>query len=224
MNRDFMPERDALLHQRVFRILLETIARPGTVRQIPEDAFSKPYGDLWGCILILRGLLDHEVTFSVVSAAGYDGYLAANISLLTGARIRPLEQADFVLIRGGDSRGAVRRAKRGTIEYPELGATLVYQVREILEEGDGPCAKPMGEPDEVAWDDFLRVTLRGPGVKGEKCLTVRGWPEEEVQALSEARRGFPLGVDVVLCDVAGKVACIPRSVSLLLEVPSRGLR
>lgn len=180
--RTFDAIRDS---QRVFRALLRATSRPGEIVALPET------GD--GAIeTVLLTLLDVEVTFCV---PGPDRVLELEERLLgaTGARIAPVEEANFALIPGGDSDGAMLGLRRGTLEAPEKGATAIYGVERLAE--DGPKI----------------LTLSGSGVSGSRTLSVEGLSAEELEAIRESRAYYPLGVDVYLVDEAGSLVGLPRS-------------
>jgi alpha-D-ribose 1-methylphosphonate 5-triphosphate synthase subunit PhnH len=104
--------------------------------------------------------------------------------------------ADFVLVRGGDSGGELARARQGTLLDPALGATAIYEVEAV---GEGP----------------LTVSLSGPGIGPDPhTLHLTGVPVSEVALWRATRSSFPLGVDVLLVDRAGRCAALPRSTTL----------
>jgi alpha-D-ribose 1-methylphosphonate 5-triphosphate synthase subunit PhnH len=104
--------------------------------------------------------------------------------------------ADFVLVRGGDSGGELARVRQGTLLDPALGATAIYELDAV---GAGPLA----------------LSLTGPGV-GPRPRTLRltGLCEAEVGLIRRTRAGYPLGVDVILVDRAGRCAALPRSTTV----------
>lgn len=170
--------------QRAYRCLLEATANPGKL-------FALPPAGADAAEVVLLMLLDGEVTFRALGpgAPEAEGRLVRE----TGARTAPLSEADFVLVLGGNSGGALRDLKRGTLEAPEEGATAVYAVERLSERGT------------------LTLVLSGPGVPEERVLGVEGLALEEVEEIQESRAAFPLGVDVYLVDGSGLVAGLPRS-------------
>lgn len=173
--------------QRVFRCLLQAVSQPGKLFTLPPfscDALEA----------VARALLDHEVTFCAVG--GDASEVETGLSELTGARVSPVEEADFALISGGDSAGAMLRLKPGTLEHPERGATAIYAV------------------EELSNSDTLSLELSGPGVPGRRTLGVGGIERPEAAAIQKTRLDYPLGIDVYLVDGAGRVAGLPRSTRL----------
>ncbi len=111
----------------------------------------------------------------------------------TGARTAPVEEANFALVPGGDSDGAMLDLRRGTLEAPETGATAIYGVKRLDEYGP------------------QTLTLSGPGASGSRTLGVEGLSREELEAIRESRAYYPLGVDAYLVDEAGSLVGLPRS-------------
>ena len=121
--------------------------------------------------------------------------LEDRLSGATGASVAPVAETDFALILSGDSEGAIRELKRGTLEAPETGATAIYLVDRLAEERG-----------------HLSLNVSGPGVRGSRPRGVAGLSVEEREDLRERRVYYPLGVDVYLVDGAGRLAGLPRSV------------
>lgn len=170
------------LDHAVYRAVLSAMSRPGTVQALPEAAAAAPILHVLGC------LLDHEASFHVHQ----DDALARELRHTTGGRPAQLDQADFLVFPSGRSQGLLRHAKRGTLEYPDEGATAIYAVLE-LEAASGA------------------VLLSGPGIRGRCAARLDGLPLEELAMLVEVNREFPLGVDAVFLDPHGRVLCVPRS-------------
>lgn len=167
----------------VFRMILGAMSHPGSVFPVPEledETESLP--------LLLGCLMDAETGFSVIG----DQVLAARLGKITGARPLPVDQADFIIAPRGATQGLMPLFKRGTLEYPDLGATVIYRV-ETLGYGE------------------LTVTCEGPGVDGETELEIGGMDRDEFMQLRDVNLEFPLGVDVILLDRAGRIAAMPRS-------------
>jgi alpha-D-ribose 1-methylphosphonate 5-triphosphate synthase subunit PhnH len=173
--------------QRVFRCLLQATASPGKLFTLP------PVGSE-ALEAVAIALLDHEVAFC--AAGPRAGELEKRVSRTTGARAVPVPEADFALVSGGDSGGAVLDLKRGSLERPETGATAIYAVGRLS--GAGP----------------LTFELYGPGVPGTRTLGVADLSPAEARSIRENRSDYPLGVDVYLVDEAGRIASLPRSTRL----------
>jgi alpha-D-ribose 1-methylphosphonate 5-triphosphate synthase subunit PhnH len=163
---------EALDTQRGFRALLSAMSRPGTVHLMPP-----------GLPLVLATLVDHEVRLAEVDDPDW-------------------AEADFVLVRGGDSYGELATARQGTFLDPSLGATAIYELDAV---GEGPLA----------------LSLTGPGV-GPRPRTLRlaGMHAGEVDLIRSTRADYPRGVDVVLVDGSGRCAALPRSTDVSIAVPA----
>jgi alpha-D-ribose 1-methylphosphonate 5-triphosphate synthase subunit PhnH len=168
----------------VFRPLLQAMSRPGTIQRLPAAARARPL------LAVLGAISDREVSFHVTGAD--DPALRRELAWATGARPASLEQADFVVCPAGESGGRLLRARRGTLEYPDAGATIVYAIRRCAPEGG-------------------RAVLRGPGIRDTVRPGLEGLGAQELAQLREANREFPLGVDAIFLDPEGQLICIPRS-------------
>jgi len=170
---------EANITQKAFSSLLQAMSRPGSVYPMPGNAMMSA----------LHALLDNEVTCHVVG----DYRLEEEIRAGTCCNMAGLEDADFIVIPCGDCGGNLSDAKRGTLDYPDKGATVVFGVH--------------------AFGTGLRIRLRGPGIDGENVVSVDGWSADHASELSGINAEFPLGVDCILLD-GSNVMCIPRSARL----------
>jgi hypothetical protein len=104
---------------------------------------------------------------------------------------------------------AVEGAFRGTFLDPHLGATIFLEVEILLPSASGSPAA--GGPGR-SW------ILEGPGVDGRSVLACGPGDAEFLGLILEARSRacseFPLGVDLVILDREGRVACLPRTTSV----------
>jgi len=167
----------------IFRVLLQAMSHPGKVYRLPEVT-----GTRQSVVAVLSSLIDNEVGCTVIG----DPELEEVIGRRTGCRSVAPADADYLVIcpaAGGDHLAGCRR---GSLSYPDRGATAIYLVDE-LEEGKGD------------------IILSGPGVDGTARLRIQGLPTGEVHRLMAVNSEFPLGVDAVFVDDSGRVACIPRS-------------
>jgi alpha-D-ribose 1-methylphosphonate 5-triphosphate synthase subunit PhnH len=143
--------------------------------------------------LLLQTLLDHEVGFAVIGPEG--GCIAGLVRDLTRSRLTEVPAADFIIILRGNSRGGILAAKRGSLEYPDQGATIIYLVESLNQEGQ----------------TGLKVKLQGPGVNREIRTIIKGLSADEILDLKIINQEFPLGVDCFFLDLAGRVMGLPRS-------------
>ena len=185
--------------QAVFRRVLQATARPGTIISLGDVPLRIPPQNLRPACALLLALLDLEVSLHTIGpqAAALAGYLCFN----TGARLAPLEEADFVLVTGADSGGKISRVKRGSLLAPHEGATVVYAP-------DTLDARPGFQT--------VNLTVKGPGVRGEARLRVAGFSREEIHRL-RGLTDFPTGVDIWLAAADGHLAVLPRSAQWIEE-------
>ncbi len=203
MNKADLLERgfDPVFHgQACFRALLTATARLGTPIGLPHVSLEIPDPRHRSACLLLLALLDLEVSLHTLGrgAAMLSDYLAAN----TGARLAPVESADFVLVLDPDSGGRVVHAKRGCLTAPHEGATLVYAPASL---------------DETAGSGGVVLRLEGPGVGAPRRLGIGGLAGDEIDRWREIT-DFPTGVDIWLAAADGRVAVIPRSARWSREV------
>jgi alpha-D-ribose 1-methylphosphonate 5-triphosphate synthase subunit PhnH len=183
---------DSLATQQAFRILLQALSHPGEIYSLAH------LGEEQSWFLVLKTLLDHEVSFAVVGPNN-DAF-ARIVEDLTRCPFTEVAAADFIIVTQGSSRGRIREAKRGTLEYPDQGATIIYLVESL------------GREDVPG----VRVKLQGPGVNQEMQSLITGLAADEIHDLKKINQEFPLGLDCFFLDRAGRVMGIPRS--SLMEV------
>lgn len=171
-----------------FRVLLQAMSRPGSVCHVPQAG--EAAGRHAQLINMLRCLMDNEVTCNVLDDPQND--LSREILRCTGSNQADSETADFLVFPQGTSRETLPAARRGTLEYPDCGATVVYLVDELCESG--------GE-----------VELQGPGINGTLRPVINGLAAVELELLRQVNAEFPLGLDALFLDKHGRIMCIPRS-------------
>jgi alpha-D-ribose 1-methylphosphonate 5-triphosphate synthase subunit PhnH len=177
--------------QEHYRLLLDSMARPGKINVMPRLELTTPQGIHAAGALVGFALLNSDVSFYV------DGPSAEDVSLYllvnTSARPAEAEEADYIYLDGTAAAEILYRLKTGTLPYPENSATVIAAV------------------EELGGETGLVLTLSGPGVDGERKLSVTGLDVALLEALVTINAEFPLGIDVVLTDPTGRIACIPRS-------------
>jgi alpha-D-ribose 1-methylphosphonate 5-triphosphate synthase subunit PhnH len=189
-SRTLDPVRETQL---TFRVLLDTMARPGTVRQLPVAAEGAPVNP-WLAATLLT-LLDHEVGLAVEPFAGAEA-IELYVRQRTAARPTTAEQADFVVVSWDTVDSSLPlRLRAGTLEYPNDSATLLILV------------PPLGETSG------LRLNLAGPGVPAGYTAWVGGLSPALFAARDEAAE-YPCGIDLLLIDPSGQVLALPRSTAI----------
>jgi alpha-D-ribose 1-methylphosphonate 5-triphosphate synthase subunit PhnH len=174
-----------LASQAVFRVLLESLARPGRVFRLPAEN-----GEVGPGIVPLA----LAVIGSKVAVAGAPEW-QARICRATGALPTGIEAASLVAVYGTAAAETITRLRRGSAEAPEEGAKVGLACAALTEAGPGETT----------------IELKGPGVPGRTLLGVHGVGREVFDALRAANAMFPAGVDVWLVDERGRVAGLPRS-------------
>ena len=167
-----------------FRAVLQAMSRPGTIVALPE-------GEAEPAVRLLSCLLDNETGFFVLG----DPDLETRLARPSGCRPCPLAEADFIVAAHGVTGSCLAGCRRGSLEYPHTGATVVYLVRRL------------GGPG-------MAIGLAGPGIREREVLMVDGLGSGEPGILATINRDFPLGVDAILLDREGRLACIPRSTTI----------
>lgn len=179
-------KEENLITQKTFRTLLQAMSHPGRVYSLSQELES-------GLLLVIQTLLDHEVAFNIFGHQREE--LEYRIIRATGCRTANIEDADFVIIPSGGSDGAILHAKRGSLEYPDTGATVIYSINSLSSRDNGG----------------LRITLKGPGINGEITSFIGDIKKDEFHYLKEINSEYPLGVDSIFIDAENRLMCIPRS-------------
>lgn len=158
------------------------------------DAFSYP-GRIQVCksepsLALLSALLDGQTTLS-----DPQDLLDESIWPKLEAQRVPYDLAAFIFLDG--SRAPEHVPNLGTLEEPEHGATLLLRVA-ALHTGNAGA---------------LRLQLSGPGIRQPVSLGVDGLHADWIAARNDWVSNFPLGVELLLCDVQRFVA-LPRTTSI----------
>ncbi len=168
----------------VFRELLQAFSYPGRVVDL-----SPSMGENRAELAILAALLDNTTTFCDLHCR-----LATSEVGLLGAIPAAVSEAAFVLLDAAIAPPDDFQPCLGTIYRPEGGATLVLSGHEI---GSGPSS----------------LEIRGPGVLATCSLAIDGFDPRWFERRERWVAGFPVGVDLVLCD-RRRAAAIPRTSSV----------
>ncbi|AXI10875.1 phosphonate C-P lyase system protein PhnH [Oceanobacillus sp. 143] len=188
--------------QHVYRKLLHSMSRPGTISSIHEIAERIVYKlpCYQATFLSVMTLLDAEVTFHILSEKNQE--LIEKISEYTLAKYAPITEADFVIVLHDDTESTIIQAmeycKIGNLIDPQASATWIIECPLIANEAE--------------------LTLTGPGIKHHTELQV-GLTQEIWQARNERTKEYPLGIDLIFIDEKAQLACVPRTTSVeILEV------
>ena len=140
---------------------------------------------------LLDALLDPQVSCCLLDT---DPLIEEQLQTMSGVRFGPPEDADFLLALHGGSNGFALRARRGRLDYPDQGATILYLVEQLAE----------GTPASG-------IKLSGPGIRKFAYPRIVGLVEQELDQLRQANADYPLGIDAIFIDRTGQLMCLPRS-------------
>lgn len=181
--------------QAAFRAVLDGFARPGTLVRARSRAADT-------VLMFLSAVLDESV-----SLADPQELLDGDARRLLLAPAAPADQARFVLLDGRQPPEAAWQPALGTLESPELGATLVLTVDALDDETAAPAASA---------GSVTGLRLQGPGIPGTRQLNVTGLDAGWLARRDAWTGAFPLGVDLVLAAPHALVA-LPRTTRITTE-------
>lgn len=175
--------------QTIFRKVMEAMARPGTVQDV-SVAPDAPQGLDRAAGAVALTLFDFETPTwldPALRGGGAESWLRFHCGCPLTAE--PLEAA-FALVTDLAAAPALAAFNQGDAKYPDRSTSLVIQLPAL--EG-GP-----------------RVTLTGPGIKGEAQLALAGLPDGFWDQVRTNHTQFQFGVDLIF--VAGdRLTALPRS-------------
>lgn len=186
--------------QKNFRVLLDSMSRPGEVFMLKEHCFDK-FPEYFNphVLTILKTLCDNNVTLFSCSRS-FQNYLQIN----TGAELTDsANTSDYALFDGSEYYLCFTGVNTGTQEFPENSTTAILTVRSLAE---GLC------PDFC--EDTLILRMKGPGIKYINTLFVNGLDCRYASSFISINRGFPQGFDMILVDLEGRIACLTRTTRL----------
>jgi len=186
------PMNTELQTQQVFRTVMRAMSNPGTIYRC--DAGKQGMTALQ---LIAETLFDQDVTFCVI---GDDqaGELEDWVYERTKSPMAEPSRADFIIVTGGSSRGRLLSAKRGSPEYPDDSATVLFSVEALASGTDGDYS----------------ARLSGPGILDTKLIRIEGLDHGDLRQLQAMNSAYPLGIDSVFIDAHGRMLCLPRSTKI----------
>jgi alpha-D-ribose 1-methylphosphonate 5-triphosphate synthase subunit PhnH len=191
------PHARALRAQRVFRAIMNAMARPGSIVAVePEPA--APDGLEATLAAIVLTLADFETPVWLDAGLCQDPRVAEFIRFQAGAPIvgDPARCA-FAIVSDAARMPPLSDFAQGEPAYPDRSTTVVVAVAALTSNG---------------------LRLLGPGVDGIVRLGFSPQPANFVAGLVANRARFPLGVDLVLV-APGCVAALPRS-TVVAEDPA----
>lgn len=183
--------------QRHFRVLLDSMARPGKINILEDVTLETPHGLGKAAALVGLALLDAEATFWVES-----NNIAEYFNLNTGSFLTEVNKADFLFMNIETDLNQIEAVKIGTLQYPEQGATLVIQVENV---------------SNAMLENGVVIELRGPGVKEVNTICIKGVTTNLLEWIQSKNEEFPLGVDLIFTDYHNNITCIPRSNQITIK-------
>jgi alpha-D-ribose 1-methylphosphonate 5-triphosphate synthase subunit PhnH len=187
--------------QQVYRTILETLSRPGSIHQLSEniESIETPSSISKAAVAIAVTLLDGEVGFAVEM----DGQelLTDTIRRLTYSKAVDYTTADYLFLDGDvDSvvmESVEAKVKIGTLSSPELAATLFLRVKGCTSDRQGSAS--------------IGLKLKGPGIQETTVFYVEGFDPFWLEVRRRLNAEYPLGIDMVLYTDQGMIAALPRT-------------
>ncbi len=180
--------------QKIFRKIMDSMARPGKINNLDDLDINPPSGLNKSSALIGFALLNSDVTFFTLNNQDeVNEYIKINTSSVPVSKV---ENAGYIFIKGNASGEIIRNARKGELEYPEDGATIIIDVEKIV---------------KAPVDKTFELILKGPGVKSEETVYIKGITYEILEEVKLANNEYPLGVDIILSDSDANILCIPRT-------------
>lgn len=178
-------------NQRIFRAILLTMSRPGTVTVLGN--WAKPPKALHpatAAVCLTLADMDTPLWIGKNGPQDVQTYLQFHCGVPI---VRKQEKAAFAVLLDGNDLPDFTLFNRGDLEYPDRSATVIIQVMSI-EVGRG-------------------VKLTGPGIKNEIQIEVGGLHFDFWQIFQQNNRNFPLGIDVILATPT-EIVSLPRTVQV----------
>ncbi|BFH60649.1 phosphonate C-P lyase system protein PhnH [Paenibacillus azoreducens] len=183
--------------QRAYRKVVDSMARPGRVSDLSEEASRADagFGSYPSTWVLAVMMLDTEVTFKIYSRR--ENELSRLFNQLTFASRAETEKADYIFVlhdaEEGAAEAALRKAKTGSLADPHDSASI------IIESGD--------------LSDGSEWRLTGPGIREESLVRL---PLEGGLLLARAERNaeYPMGLDMIVVDRKHRLICLPRTTQI----------
>ncbi|PTQ92658.1 alpha-D-ribose 1-methylphosphonate 5-triphosphate synthase subunit PhnH [Mucilaginibacter yixingensis] len=186
--------------QQHYRLILDSMARPGKISVFPELELDYPAGINRASILIAMALLNTDVSFTAL--AEFEGAIADYIALHTSAVKAELTETDFVFVPQNFNAEFIYSLKVGNLPYPEESATIIADANAI---------------STAPFPGAMELTLKGPGINGTTVIYIAGLNPEILDELKIQNAEFPLGIDLMVTDADANLICIPRSTSVVIS-------
>jgi len=180
--------------QEHFRLLLDSMSRPGKINTYPLVDILPPEGITQAAGLTGFALLNADVSYCI--AGENAGEIADYLLVNTASQKAELGVADYVFVPEDYFGEELYGARNGTATYPEDSTTLILSCELISD-------KPHG--------NSRKFTLKGPGVNGEAEVYISGIKADLLHFIKDSNSEYPLGIDLVITDRDNNILGIPRS-------------
>jgi alpha-D-ribose 1-methylphosphonate 5-triphosphate synthase subunit PhnH len=184
--------------QRIFRAVLDALARPGTLGRLPSVP-GYP-----AALLPLLALADLSTPACVLHDDDGGGWPGA-VRALTSAPVTALSEARLVAALRPVTPVELAEVRTGTVAAPEEGALVTLAV------GPFPGGSGGSSPRASTAPNGSPRLLRGPGISGSRELRAAGLPAGFATARRRLTEAFPAGADFLLVAPDGTVAGLPRT-------------
>jgi len=185
---------EAFGSQAVFRAAMDALSHPGRPLDMPVETGVPRQGHIASAALLL-GLLDADTSVWISPSLRHSD-AASWLRFHTGCQcLDDVGAAQFVWLALGDELPQLSELRLGNDTYPHQSATCVIEVRGL-------------QADAPGW------TLRGPGIPGERSLSIQGLPMAFEALWADNHAKFPCGVDVFLTTPT-QLAGLPRTTRML---------
>ena len=198
----------------VFRSMLDTLSRPGTISQLT----ALESVDVPRCIIPLLAIVDVETRFAVIDDKHSTQSISSShnwstlIGSATGAPPALLTESSWVVALSEPTRDNMEDLPRGSALAPERGCGLVVDCVRLSEGFDhGDAAQ-----------ESTSIALTGPGVDGQKIVTISGISNYFFESLCDLNGSFPAGVDVWIVDHIGQILALSRSTQISILAQQHG--
>lgn len=180
--------------QTVFRAVMDAMAKPGSVHQLP--AVTAPPAPLSAtAAAVIATLADADTPVWLDPALMKTSQVRDWIVFHTGAPIvEHQSDASFALVAAPENLSALNGFSLGTQEFPDRSTTVIVQVSSLT--------------------DGAVLTLEGPGIKDRASLAPDPMPPHFEAQWQANRAAFPRGIDLILA-APDCVAALPRSTRLV---------
>ena len=186
--------------QHIFRVALDALANPGTIRQGIVHPFigqELAEGNRYLASLLFT-LLDHEVSLHVAPGPDADA-LAELMARRARVSLTGAGSASFVVAEATTVDVSLPETLcRGSLEYPDDGATLLLDMPALDQETDGA----------------ITHTLSGPGIRAEQPIRLPGMSPALLASRERAIEHYPTGIDMLLIDRSGRITGLPRTTTI----------